>query len=112
MANNMTLKQLLLQLQPHPFNSLFSRTTWVNQHQKGKPFWILMKQEMMGGSGVTWMICKSFVPHSRQITTPIPHHSSFVQARYPSYHPTNSIKAHIICPLLMYVPSGKQGNCG
>jgi len=32
----------------HPFNGLFSRTTWVSQHQKGKPFWILMKQEMMG----------------------------------------------------------------
>ena len=26
----------------------FSRTTCVSRHQKGKPFWILMKQEMMG----------------------------------------------------------------
>jgi len=32
----------------HPFNSLFSRTTWVSRQQKGKPFWILIKQEMMG----------------------------------------------------------------
>jgi len=32
----------------HPFNGLFSRTTWVSQHQKGKPFWILMKKEIMG----------------------------------------------------------------
>ena len=32
----------------HPFNSLFSRTTWVRRHQKGKPFWILLEQEMMG----------------------------------------------------------------
>jgi len=32
----------------HLFNSLFSRTTWVSRHQKGKPFWILLKQEMMG----------------------------------------------------------------
>jgi len=31
-----------------PFNSLFSRTTWVSRQQKGKPFWILMKQKMMG----------------------------------------------------------------
>jgi len=30
------------------FNGLFSRTTWVSRHQKGKPFWILLKQEMMG----------------------------------------------------------------
>ena len=33
---------------PHPLNGLFSRTTWVSRHQKGKPFWILLEQEMMG----------------------------------------------------------------
>jgi len=27
------------------FNGLFSWTTW---HQKGKPFWILLEQKMMG----------------------------------------------------------------
>jgi len=32
----------------HPFNGLFSRTTWVSQHQKGKRFWISLVQEMMG----------------------------------------------------------------
>jgi len=37
----------------HPFNGLFSRTTWVSRHQKGKPFWILPEQEMMGGSGIS-----------------------------------------------------------
>jgi len=26
----------------------FLRTTWVSWHQKGKPFWILPEQEMMG----------------------------------------------------------------
>jgi len=31
----------------HLFNSLFSRTTWISRHQKGKPFWILLEQEMM-----------------------------------------------------------------
>jgi len=31
----------------NPFNGLFSRTTWVSQRQKGKPFWILLEQEMM-----------------------------------------------------------------
>jgi len=25
----------------------FSRTTWVSRHQKGKPFWIVLEQEMM-----------------------------------------------------------------
>jgi len=28
--------------------AFFSRTTWVSRHQKGKPFWILLEQEMMG----------------------------------------------------------------
>jgi len=32
----------------HPFNGLFSKRTWVSRHQKGKPFWILLEQEMMG----------------------------------------------------------------
>jgi len=32
----------------HPFNGIFSRTTWVSRHQKGKPVWILLEQEMMG----------------------------------------------------------------
>jgi len=44
---------------------------------KGKPFWILMKQKMMGDSGIIWTICKSFARHSRQITAPVPHHSVF-----------------------------------
>ena len=52
-------------------------TTWVSRQQKGKPFWILMKQEMMGGSGIIWTICKSFAPRSRQITMPVPHHLVF-----------------------------------
>ena len=30
----------------------------------------------MGGSGISWTICKS-APSSRQITTPAPHHSVF-----------------------------------
>jgi len=27
---------------------ILSGITWVSRHQKGKPFWILPKQEMMG----------------------------------------------------------------
>jgi len=30
-----------------------------------------------GGSGISWTICKSFAPRSRQITTPSPQHSIF-----------------------------------
>jgi len=39
-----------------------------------KPIWILLKQETMSGSGISWSICKS-APRSRQIFTPAPHHS-------------------------------------
>jgi len=28
--------------------AFYSRTTWVSWHQKGKLFWILLEQEMMG----------------------------------------------------------------
>ena len=44
-AENKRGKLLLLL---HPFNGLFSRTTWVSRHQKDKSFWILLEQEMMG----------------------------------------------------------------
>jgi len=56
---------------------VFSRTTRVSWHQKGKPFWILMKQEIMGGIGISWTICKSFSPCSRPVTMPVPRHSAF-----------------------------------
>ena len=81
---NIIVVVLLLLL--HPFNSLFSRTTWVSRHQKGKPFWILY------GSGISWTICKLVAPCSRQITTPVPLHSVFTGQMSFSY-PTNSVKA-------------------
>jgi len=31
----------------YPFNVPFSRTTWLSWNQKGKPFWISMKQQMI-----------------------------------------------------------------
>ena len=40
------------------------------------PIWILMKQETVSGSGISWAICKS-APCSRQITMPAPHRSIF-----------------------------------
>jgi len=41
-----------------------------------KPIWILLKQETVSGSGISWAICKSAL-HSRQITTPAPHRQFF-----------------------------------
>ena len=48
---------------------------WVGT-RKVKPIWILLKQETVIGSGISWAICKS-APCSRQTTTPTPHHSIF-----------------------------------
>ena len=44
--------------------------------RKVKPIWILLKQETVSGSGISWAICKS-ASCSRQTTTPAPHHSVF-----------------------------------
>ena len=41
-----------------------------------KPIWILLKQEIVSGSSISWTICKS-ASRSRQITMPAPHHSFF-----------------------------------
>ena len=60
----------------HPFNGPLSGTTRVSRYQKGKPTWILLKQETVSSSGISWAMCKS-APRFRQITTPAPHHSVF-----------------------------------
>ena len=62
---------------------------WVGT-SKVKPIWILLKQETVSGSGITWVICKS-APRSRQITTPAPHHSVFYRLdALPAAQPTAS----------------------
>ena len=44
--------------------------------RKVKPIWILLKQETVSGSGISWAVCKS-APCSRQTTMPAPHHSTW-----------------------------------
>ena len=41
--------------------------------RKVKPIWILLRQETVSGSGISWAICKS-APRSRQTTMPATHH--------------------------------------
>ena len=65
----------------HTFNSPFSGLPGLASTRKVKPIWILLKQETVSGSGISWAICKSS-PHSIQITMPAPHHSVF-------YRPTS-----------------------
>ena len=58
--------------------------------RKVKPIWILLKQEIMSGSDISWAICKS-APRSRQITMPAPHHSVFYRPdALPAAQPTAS----------------------
>ena len=58
--------------------------------KKVKPIWILLKQETVSGSVISWAICKS-APHSRQRATPAPHHSVFYRPdALPAAQPTAS----------------------
>ena len=58
--------------------------------RKVKPIWILLKQETVSCSGISWTICKS-APRSRLITTPAPHHSVFYRPdALPAAQPTAS----------------------
>jgi len=60
----------------HTFNGRFPGIPgWVGT-RKVKPIWILLKQKIVSGSGISWAKCKS-APRSRQITKPAPHHSVF-----------------------------------
>ena len=62
---------------------------WASS-RKVKPIWILLKQETVSGSGISWAICKSS-PRSKQITMPAPHHSVFYRPdALPAAQPTAS----------------------
>jgi len=59
----------------NPSTGLFSRKTWVSRQQKDKPFWILMKQEMIGWQ---WhpldhmqIICTSLQTDNHTSTSPL-----------------------------------------
>jgi len=74
----------------HPFNGPFSGTTGWAGTRKVKSIWILLKQEIVSGSGIRWAICK-FAPRSRQTTTPAPYHSVFYRPdALPTSQPTAS----------------------
>jgi len=53
-----------------------------------EPIWILLKQETVCGSSISWDICKS-APRPRQITMPAPHYSVFYRPdAFPATQPT------------------------
>jgi len=58
-------QQQLLLLLLHPFNSLFCRTTWESQYQKGQTNLDLNEAKddgVLGCSGISWTICKQSAP--------------------------------------------------
>jgi len=69
--------------------------------RKVKPIWILLKQETVSGSGISWAImqvCTSLQTDNHARTPPL----SFLQAGCPSCRPTNSVKAlkaNLLCLL-------------
>ena len=76
----------------HPFNGPFPGLPRWASTRKVKPVWILVKQETVSGSGISWAICKS-ASYSRQTTTPAPHHYVFYRPDALSCRPINSVKA-------------------
>jgi len=75
---------------------LFSTKTWVSRHQKGKPFWILLEQEMMGWQ---WhqldhmqIVCISLQTDNHASISAL----GFLQAVAPSHHLTSNLTRGLI----------------
>jgi len=86
----------------HPFNGPFPGLPRSAGTRKAKPIWILLKQETVSGSGISWAVCKS-APHSKQITTPTPHHSVFYRPdALPAAQPTASKHCSFHTPVHCY----------
>ena len=76
--------------------ALFSGLPGWASTRKVRPIWILLKQETVSGSGISWAICKC-APRSRQITTPVSHHSVFYRPdALPAAEPTASKHWHSV----------------
>ena len=76
----------------YPFNSLLSRTTQVSRYQKGKtnPDFIEARDSEWQWHQLDHMqVCTSLQTDNHAIAPTL----SFLQARYPSCRPTNSVKA-------------------
>jgi len=56
-----------------------------------KPIWILLKQETVSGSSISWAICKS-APRSRQITMPTTT-TQFFTGRMPFLPPNQQLQS-------------------
>jgi len=78
-----------------PHLLLNSLQTAKHTHTHTHTHWILLKQETMSGSGISWdigpmQVCNSFQTDNHASTPPP---LCFLQAGCPSCRPTNSVKA-------------------
>jgi len=76
----------------HPFNSPFSRTTWISRYQKGKTnldFTEARDSEWQWHQLGHMQVCTLLQTDNHTNTPPL----SFLQAGCPSCRPTNSVKA-------------------
>jgi len=71
----------------HTFDGPFPGNIQVSRYQEGKT-----NLDFTEARDSEWQWHQS-APRSRQITTPTPYHSVFLQAGCPSCRPTNSVKA-------------------
>jgi len=86
----------------HPFNGPFPGLPRWAGTRKVKPIWILLKQDTVSGSGISWAICKSAL-RCRQITTPSPHHSVFYRPdALPAAQPTVSKHWRLLILLMLH----------
>jgi len=70
--------------------TFFSRTTLVSRHQKGKPFWFLLQQKIMGWQ---WQWHQLDPLHLAPDLAPCQYLTTqFLRAGCPSCRPTNGIK--------------------
>jgi len=73
----------------HTHTHLTGLPEWAGT-RKVIPIWILLKQETVSGSGISWAICKS-AHRSRETTTPAPNSSVFYRPdALPAAQPTVS----------------------
>jgi len=75
--------------------TFFFTTTWVSRQQKGKPFWILLEQEMMGWQ---WhqldhmqIICTSLQTGNHANTSPFSFYRLYA---LPAAQPTPTVSKH------------------
>jgi len=95
----------------HPFNRLFSRTSWESRHQKSKPFCILLEQEMMGWQchqlDHMQIICTSLQTDNHARTSPL---SFYTSDALPAAKPTASKHGMKIPPIRLSIKSRSSIN--